>query len=170
MFGVDRNELTRPRRGLHERTAGDERLLVGQREGAARLQGRQRWPQPDRTRDSVEYDVARPARQLRGGVGAGEDLGNLEPALGVAATLGLRVERQLEVLHDARLRHGHDVDAELERLFREDVGLRAARGHADDPEPVRIAAYDVHGLGTDRTGGAEEYDLTHADQSPPSVG
>ena len=35
VLGVDRHDLPRPRhRGLHQRAAGDQRLLVGQREGA----------------------------------------------------------------------------------------------------------------------------------------
>ena len=62
VLGVDRQQLrAAARQGLaHERAAGDEALLVGERDVDARLQRRQRGVEPGRADDGVEDDV-RPA-------------------------------------------------------------------------------------------------------------
>ena len=57
MLGVDRNDLTRPRARGDEVAADDERLLVGEREGAAGLERGERRAEPDGSGDAVQDDV-----------------------------------------------------------------------------------------------------------------
>ena len=65
VLGVDRHDLVGSLpRGVHQPAADDERLLVGEREGAARPQRGERRPQPDRACDAVEHDVGTAAGQL----------------------------------------------------------------------------------------------------------
>ena len=68
VLGVDRQQLRAAARErlAHERAAGDEALLVGERDVDAGLQRRQRRLEPGRADDGVEHDV-RPAlgSQLR---------------------------------------------------------------------------------------------------------
>ncbi len=52
-------------RAVHDRAADDQRLLVGQRQDVAGLEGGQRGPQPDRAGDAVEHHVALEARRPR---------------------------------------------------------------------------------------------------------
>ena len=78
--------------------AGDQRLLVGQRDGAPGLQRGQRRAQADGAGDPVEDDVGGPGGQLLGGARAGQDLRQRVLALRPAALRGRRVEGQLQVL------------------------------------------------------------------------
>ena len=64
VFGVHRHDLTRPRRPQHQRTTGDQRFLVGQRQpgaGRQRGQGRSQAQRPDqRVEDDVGFGVLAP--------------------------------------------------------------------------------------------------------------
>lgn len=75
MLGVDRDDLAGLGQRLHQRPADDERLLVGEREGAARLQGGEGGREADGTRDAVEDGVAVGGGDLGGRVGSGQDVG-----------------------------------------------------------------------------------------------
>ena len=59
VLGVDRDDLARLGPRGHDRAADDQRLLVGQRQGAAGVERGERRPQPERTVDAVEHHVAR---------------------------------------------------------------------------------------------------------------
>ena len=64
---------------------------------------------------------------------------------------GLRGRLGRRVLAEAAER-----GAELVDLGAEQVGVAAARGQADDPEPVGVAADEVERLGADRAGRPED--------------
>src|SRR3712207_8378460 len=55
-----------------ERSPGDQRLLVGQRDGAAGPEGGEGRPESDRAGDPVEDDVRGPGGQLLGRARAGQ--------------------------------------------------------------------------------------------------
>ena len=79
--------------------------------------------------------------------------------LRVALLLRLCVEGKLEILRGARPGQPDGVDLELDRLRGEQFDVAATRAERHHPEPVRVTAHDVEGLGADRTGGAEEYEV-----------
>ena len=96
---VDRHDLARSRALGHQRPAGDQRLLVGQREHVSGVECSESWGETDRTGHPVDDDVgARPGRHLGGGVRPGEQLRQPELAAVVTAALRLGVERELDVL------------------------------------------------------------------------
>ena len=71
VLGVDRHDLPGPRSRGDEVAADDERLLVGERERAARLERRERRAEADRPGDAVQDDVGLDIpHQLLGLVGA----------------------------------------------------------------------------------------------------
>jgi hypothetical protein len=63
----------------HELAADDERLLVRQREGLARLQRRERRAEPGRADERVQHQSASVSRRALGGVGPDDELDALEP-------------------------------------------------------------------------------------------
>ena len=65
VLGVDRHDLARPGALLDQRAADDQRLLVGQGERGAGVEGGEGGAQADGAGDAVEHDVARPARRPR---------------------------------------------------------------------------------------------------------
>ena len=146
VLGVDRHDLVRALpRGVHERAADHQRLLVGQRERAAGPQRRERRSQTDRPGDAVEHDVGAAAGQLawppadrRGSRPRGSDSRRRASARGSATAT--------------------TCDAQRASLPGQQVDVTAARAEPDDGEPVGVAADDVDGLGADRSGGAEEDD------------
>ena len=103
VLGVDRDDLPRPRhRGLDQRAAGDERLLVGQREGTAGSAARPASA-PARATPTTPLSTTSQGHcgQLGHRVRPGHDLRDAEVAGGVPALLRLGVEGELQVLHDA---------------------------------------------------------------------
>ena len=70
VLGVDGHDLARLGGLEHQRAAGDQRLLVGQRQPRAAVERGQRRLQPERTDQRIEHDVGLGvAHQLGGGVG-----------------------------------------------------------------------------------------------------
>ena len=59
------HDLARPRALLHQRAADDERLLVGEGQRGAGVEGGQGGAEADGAGDAVEHDVARPSRRPR---------------------------------------------------------------------------------------------------------
>ena len=134
VLGVDRHDLVRPLQGRpDQRAAGDQRLLVGQRERAAGAQRGQRGREPERPDDAVEHDVARPLGQLGHRLRPGEDLRDLELTRGVAAPRRLGVEGQLQVLGGGGPGHADHVDAQLQRLLGEQARRCRRRRRARRP-------------------------------------
>ena len=161
VLGVHRHDLPGPRALLDERAADDQRLLVGQRQRAAGVQGGQRGGQPGRAGQPVEDDVRGPGGHLGGGVGAGQHLRQPGRALLPAVRRGGRVQGVLQVPRHGRPGHGDDLDVELEGLLGEQVDARGRAttgGQAHHPEPVRVAPDHVHRLGADRARGPEQHD------------
>ena len=113
VLGVDRDDLARSRQRGDQVAADDERLLVRERERAARLERRECGSEPDRAGDAVEDDVGLDIpHQLLGLVGA--ERGVLDAELG-----GLRVQRRA-------VRAGRQAD-----------DLEPAGVRADDVERLR---------------------------------
>jgi len=147
---VDRQHLRAgaPRQLEHERPAGDEHLLVRQRDVAAEL---------ERGHDGREARAAhqRPDHQL--GVGSGD----LDQALRA------RDHAQLGIAHGlahARgvvgARHAAELGPELLALLHQQID-RAAGGERNDGQPVREAGDHVEGLRADRAGRAEQRQPLH---------
>ena len=160
VFRVHRHDLARLGPIGDQGAAGNEGLLVRQRERAAGVQGGQRRRQADRTRHGVEHDVARPGGDLAGGVRSGHDFRQPHLTAVVPATLSVGVEGKLEVLRGTRSRDGDHIDVELERLLREQRDVATAGGEPDNAEPLGTSPHEVDGLGADRAGGAEHDDVT----------
>ncbi len=145
MLGVDRKDLARLDQPLHQRPTDDQRLLVGQRERAARFERDEGGGQPERAGDAVEHHVARPSGDLRDPLVAGE---HDRPG----AECG---QRLLQCGHGRGVGHRHGLDPELRGLARQQFDLAATGRQPGDLEAAGVGGDDVEGLGADRTGGAE---------------
>ena len=66
VLGVDRHDLARPGALLHQRAADDERLLVGEGQRGAGVEGGEGGAEADGSGDAVEHDVARSSGGLGG--------------------------------------------------------------------------------------------------------
>ena len=131
VLAVDRDDLPGLRARSDHGSADDQRLLVGQGEGVARVERSQRGAQPHGTGHRVEHHVARRTGRLGGGI---------------LAQPGVR-------------------RSELGDLLLEELLLRPPGRQPDHPEPVRVGAHHVEGLGAHRPGRTEDDDvaaLTHA--------
>ncbi len=116
VLGIHRDDLAGPGRLRDEPPADHERLLVGERKGAACCQCGQRGFEPSRTRDGVEHHVRARTRQLRGGIGPEEELREAVLTLSPATLPGHRVERALQVVGRGCLGQGHGLGLELDDL------------------------------------------------------
>ena len=151
VLGVDRQEApaAAPQRVEHQRAAGDEALLVREREVRPALQRREAGLQPGGADDRVEHDVG-PCRP--------HELGRtLRPLVHVALEDRARPRgggrvAERDVLRPVRVRGRH------ERL------VLAARGQRDDLE-AGVAGGDVECLGTDGAGSPEDRDALHGTSS-----
>lgn len=153
---VDRDDLPRPGERLHQRPAHDERLLVGEREGAARLEGGEGRGEADGPGDAVEHGVAGGAGQLGGRLRPGEQLGQRLPGP-VPLGQGLAQRRYGVLAGD-----GDGAHPEAVGLLGEQCDPSAGGGQAGHPEPVGVAQHEVDGLGADRAGGAEDHDIPYS--------
>ena len=104
VLGVDRNQLGSGRLPslLHDRRRGDQRLLVGERQPLARLQGAQGHRQAGEADDAVDTHIGQ-AADLGQRVGAGVDLGS-------------RGDRILELARQRIVGDGDDLGADRLRL------------------------------------------------------
>ena len=98
VLGVDRHDLPGLGSSQDQRPADDQGLLVGQRQRRTGGQGSQCRPQAHRAGDGVEHDVALQRGDLLGRVRSDDDARQRELAVLIAATLGLGVQSQLDVL------------------------------------------------------------------------
>ena len=150
VLAVDGHQLgarRRPQR-LHDRAAGDEALLVGQRQPLARLQRGDRDRQPGEADDAVDDDVG-----VVGQVGqVGDDLGERQRRgdLGPARPVG----------------DGDDLRPELVGLGDQHVDRRAD-AERDDLVAAGLGADDVERLRPDRPRRAGDGD-THRDMASVS--
>lgn len=156
VLGVDRDDLARLGERLDQRAADDERLLVGEREGAARLQGGERGRESDGAGDAVEHGVAVGGGKLGGRLRSGEDLGErlARPVLGG--------ERLPQRRYDVLAGDGDGPRPQPVRLLGEEGDPAAVGGQGGDPEAVRVAQHEVDGLGPDRPGGSEDHHVLRA--------
>ena len=122
----------------HQRPAGDQRFLVGQRQPGAGGQRRQRRLQAQRADQRVEHDVGLGVLDQPGD-GVGARVGDVAE-LGGGGGVG---DRDI----------GH---AGLGALPGQQVGISAARGQPDDLEAVGVGGDDLQRLGADRPGAAED--------------
>ena len=74
VLGIDRPDLTCAGALAHQRTADDERLLIGKCQRGASLEGPQRRHQPGSARQSIENHIAGLRGQVRRLIGADSDL------------------------------------------------------------------------------------------------
>ena len=137
MLGVDGHDLPGLGGLEHQRTARDQRFLVGQREPGAAGQGGQRRLQAERAHQGVEHHVGfrvlhQPGDGLRPGVGDVTDL------------------RGGGIIGD-----GDVGDAGLGALLGQQRRIAAACGQPDDLESVRVGGDDLQRLGADRAGAAQ---------------
>ena len=139
-------------RGRDQRAADDQRLLVGQGQAVPGAQGGEGGFEPDGAGHPVEDDIAGPAGELGGRLGAGEDLG--AAARGIA-----RRQRRLQRRGRSGVGDGHDRHVERDRLLGQQGDVPASGGQPDHAEPPRVAHDDVEGLGADRAGAAQEDDV-----------
>ena len=150
--------IAAPEAARARRTTGparDQRLLVGQPEPLAGLQGGQGDREAREADDPVDDGVGRRGRRGHG-VGAGQQLDPLGQPLGqVGGPVGVG--------------DGHHVWAEPVRLLGEQVHRagRAQRGH---PVPVGPGLDDVERLRSDRSGRAEHRYRRHQGQVTPVIG
>jgi hypothetical protein len=150
VLAVDRHDLAGLGRVGDELAADDERLLVGERERGSRVEGGERGLETDRSRHPVEDDVTRRARRLDGCLRTGHQPRDPVVTLGVAASLSLGVERELDILRRARLGDCHQRDLMLERLPGQQRRIVATGRQRDDLEAVGVGGNDLEGLGADR--------------------
>ncbi len=145
VLGVDRDDLTGRGRGEHQRTAGHQRLLVGQGQPGPALERGQRGSQAQGTHQRVEHDVDAGGR---GGVldDAGGRLRPREAHVAKSIRGGLVGHR--DVRHTG-----------LGALGRQQVGVATPGGQPDDLESVGVGGDHLHRLGADRPGAAEDQDL-----------
>jgi hypothetical protein len=101
VLAVDGDDLAGRGQAGDHRSADDQRLLVGQRQGVAGLERGDRGPQPHGPGDAVEHDVALQAGGLDGGVLP-------EPVVGRGELGDLLLE---QLLLGAPGREGHDPEA-----------------------------------------------------------
>lgn len=154
VLGVDRDDLARLRHRLHQRAADDERLLVGEREGTARLQGGEGRGEADGAGDAVENGVAPRGiggGELGGRVRAGEDLGEGLPRA-VRGGQGLAQRR-----YDVPAGDGDGPHAQAVRLLGQQLHPPSGGGEPGHAEAVRVAQDEVDGLGADRAGRSEDH-------------
>ena len=156
VLGVDGDDLAGRGEGLDQRAADDQRLLVGQGQHPARLQRGQGRGEADGAGDAVEHGVAGGGGQLGGRVGPGQDLGQrLARAVAAASAVAQGGHRVLA-------RDGDGGHPQPVRLLGEQLDPAAGRGERGHPEAVGVAQHDVDGLGADRSGRAEDHDVTRA--------
>ena len=142
VLGVHWDDLG-PRSGpgpLHHRASRHQRLLVGQPEPLARLQGGQGDRQPGEADHPVDHRVGQPGRRGHGPV-AGHQLGSgREPSGQGRGQIGVGDR--------------HRVGAELQGLLGQPVH-RAGRPQRGHPVSLRPGPHDVERLGPDGAGGPE---------------
>lgn len=148
VFGVDRHDLTGPRRPQHQRTTGDQRFLVGQRQPGTCLERGQRRSQAQRADQRIEDDVG---------------LGLLDqPGGGVGSVVGDVADPLRRVLvSDGNIGHPG-----LRTLSQQRVQMGAASGQPDYLETVRIVGDDLKRLGADRAGTAQHHHPQPAVSAP----
>ena len=150
MLGIRRQDAgAGPGGALHEEVAGtDQAFLVGQRDGGAAIDGRQRRLQPGRARYRGHQPVRRALRGLDDGAVAGAALdagaGQRRAQFGEPGRIGNRDEAGAEFL------------GEFHQAF--DVGVGGQRLHLI---ALGRGADQVHRAVTDRAGGAENGDAAH---------
>ncbi len=83
------------------------------------------------------------------------------------ASLGLRIQRQLDILGRRGLRDRDGFDAEFDGLSCQFRGSRSPTGERHDPKPPGLAADDIDRLGADRSRRTEQDHLAH--RHPASV-
>ena len=150
---VHRDDLVRLRRCLDQRSADDERLLVGQRQRGPLSERRQRRAQPDGAGDPVEDDVGAAPSGRHRSVRPDHDLG---PVCRAAGSRGIPTDRLSDLLVGA-VRDRDEIHLEGDGLLGHEVEVGAGR-QGDHTEAVQVACDDVQGLGADGAGGAEDGD------------
>ncbi|MDQ0765482.1 hypothetical protein QF027_008117 [Streptomyces canus] len=165
VLGVNRDDLAGLGQRLDQGAADDQRLLVGEGEGAAGFEGGEGRREADGAGDAVEDGVARRRGQPRGGVRAGQDLGQV--SLGAVEPR----QRLAQFGHDVLAGDGDRGDLQPVRLLGEQPDPAAGGGEGRDPEAVGVAQDQVDGLGADGPGGAEDDDVPAAfDRCEEDVG
>jgi hypothetical protein len=155
VLGVDRDDLPGLGDGLDQRPADDERLLVGEREGAARFERGEGGREADGAGDAVQHGVAGRGGELGGGVGPGQDLGGRLAAV-------LPGQRLAQRGHGVLAGHRDRVDAQPPRLLGQESDPAARGGERGDAETVGVAQDQVDGLRADGPGGAEDDEVPAA--------
>ena len=154
VLGVDRNDLG-PRIGadpLNHRSGRDQRLLVGQPEPLARLQGRQRHRQPGESDYSVDDRVGGGGRG-RHRVLPGEQLHAGRQQLGQSGGAG-------------RVGQRDDLRPEAMGLLGQQLH-RAGCSQRDHAVSVGPGPHDVERLGSNRSGRAQNSDRRRTQVSSP---
>ncbi len=152
VLGVHRHDLSGCGGSLHQRPADDQRLLVRQRQQAARVERGEGGGQSDGARHPVEDHVARAAGQLGGRCGADEDLGP-------ATRRDPSGQLHLDLAGACRVGDGHLRDLVSDRLLGQQLRMGPTRGQPDDPEPVRVAGDHGQGLSADGSRAAQQHDV-----------
>ena len=105
MLGVDRHDLAGPGEPGDEVAADDERLLVGERERGAALEGRDRRCESDRAGDAVQHDVGVDvANELHGLVDADGGLLDVELRRLLGEERPVRADTESDHVEPARVR------------------------------------------------------------------
>jgi hypothetical protein len=148
VLAVDGDQLGTGRgsRSLDDRPAGDERLLVRQRQAASGLERSHGDPEPGKSHDRVHHRVGI-RRHLGEGVGADHELRAPRGQPSKLAEAGF-------------VPQGDHQGAELGRLPREGPDRRP-RPECDQLEAVRVGPHDVERLGADRARRPEDGDGSH---------
>ena len=157
VLGVDRDDLAGLGERLDQRAADDERLLVGEREGAARLQGGEGGREADGAGDAVEHGVAVGGGELGGRVRARRGSRAAARPCRTAPRSASRSAGTTSSRATATVPHPQPA-----RLLGEQADPAAGGGQRGDPEAVGVAQHEVDGLGADRAGGAEDHDVPAA--------
>ena len=135
--------------GEDDGTAADQRLLVGQGNVLAQLDGRDGGLQTGRADDAGHDRVGR----VDGGDGV-DALGSVED-LGHGTRISRRLEAIGHLLGGLGGRHGHDLGLVLGHLLGHQFGIAAGAQGVDD-EVVGTGIDNVEGLRADGTGRSQE--------------
>jgi hypothetical protein len=154
MLRVHRNQLAGFRRALDQLAAGDEGLLVRQRQQMAGFQRSQGRHQADRTGNAIEYDVGiRPGGDPRRRVVAGKEFGLVTAEACVRSRC---LDRRRQVL-PRTVGNPYGFCPGVYGLPGNQFQIAAAGRQGSHFETLRGAVDHVDALGSDGTGGPQQH-------------
>lgn len=156
MLRINRHNLARRSRRLNQRTADDERFLIGQGQSPPTGEGGKRRFQAGRPTHRVDDNIGRLASDVHGCLGSRDDARQGKLPRRKATSRGLRVQGQLEILRRLSLRDRHNCGARRQGLFGQQCRIATPSGERNDLKFTRISRDDIKGLRSNRSGTAQQ--------------